>query len=159
MMLSKRPMRFFTQGLSRRDVPDRCTLLGSAARAARGRDARGEAPGRGDFWILKIAQGPASKARQALIPDLWESGAASVAASPMLDLVMSFRATPVWFAAALVPMVVSQIVRLEQSDPATWISWDYAGRVGALAVLGAIPSARNVAFRWAGLRMTYWQAA
>ena len=77
----------------------------------------------------------------------------------MVDLVMSFRATPVWFAAALVPMVVSQIVRLEQSDPATWISWDYAGRVGALAVLGAIPSARNVAFRWARLRMTYWQVA
>jgi hypothetical protein len=45
--------------------------------------------------------------------------------------------------AALVPMVVSQIVRLEQSDPATWISWDYAGRVGALAVLGAIASART----------------
>src|SRR5262245_66443606 len=79
----------------------------------------------------------------------------------MLDVAMSFRAipAPLWFMAALVPMVVSQIVRLEQSDPATWIFWDYAGRVGALAVLGAIPSARNVAFRWARLRMTYWQVA
>ena len=74
---------------------------------------------------------------------------------------MSLRAipAPLWFVAALVPMVVSQIVRLEQSDPATWISWDYAGRVGTLAVLGAIPSARTVAFQWERLRMTYWEAA
>ena len=51
---------------------------------------------------------------------------------------MSLRAVsaPLWFVAALVPMVLSQIVRLEQSDPATWIFWDYAGRLGALAVLG-----------------------
>jgi hypothetical protein len=55
---------------------------------------------------------------------------------------MSIRGfpAPLWFVAALVPLVMSQIVRLEQSDPATWISWDYAGRIGALAVLGAIPS-------------------
>jgi uncharacterized protein len=74
---------------------------------------------------------------------------------------MSFRAipAPLWFLAALVPMVVSQIVRLEQSDPATWISWDYAGRVGGLAVLGAIPSARAVAFKWERLRITPWEAA
>jgi hypothetical protein len=67
--------------------------------------------------------------------------------------------TPLWFAATLVPMVVSQIVRLEQSDPATWVFWDYAGRVGALAVLGAIPSARTVAFRWERFRITCWEAA
>ena len=74
---------------------------------------------------------------------------------------MSIRAipAPLWFVAALVPLVMSQIVRLEQSDPATWISWDYAGRIGALAVLGAIPSARTVAFQWERLRMTYWGAA
>jgi CAAX protease family protein len=74
---------------------------------------------------------------------------------------MSLRAVPapLWFVAALVPMVVSQIVRLEQSDPATWILWDYAGRIGALAVLGAIRSARTVAFQWERLRMTYWEAA
>jgi hypothetical protein len=60
---------------------------------------------------------------------------------------MSLRAVPapLWFVAALVPIMASQIVRLEQSDPATWILWDYAGRIGALAVLGAIPSARTVA--------------
>ena len=74
---------------------------------------------------------------------------------------MSIRAipAPLWFVAALVPLVMSQIVRLEQSDPATWISWDYAGRLGALAVLGAIPSARAVAFQRERLRMTYWEAA
>ena len=73
---------------------------------------------------------------------------------------MSHRAipAPLWFVAALVPMVASQIVRLEQSDPATWISWDYAGRVGALAVLGAIPSARIVTFHWERLRMTWLEA-
>ena len=74
---------------------------------------------------------------------------------------MSLRAipAPIWFVAALVLMVLSQIVRLEQSDPATWIVWDYAGRVGALAVLGAIPSARTVAFQWVRLRIAYWKAA
>jgi len=72
---------------------------------------------------------------------------------------MSLRATPapLWFVAALVPMVVSQIVRLQQSDPAAWIFWDYTGRLVALAVLGAIPSARSVAFRWGRLRMAHWE--
>ena len=74
---------------------------------------------------------------------------------------MSLRAIPAapLFVAAVVPMVVSQIVRLEQSDPATWIFWDYAGRVGGLAVLAAIPSGRIVAFQWERLRTTYLEAA
>ena len=74
---------------------------------------------------------------------------------------MSLRAipAPLWLVAALVPMVASQIVRLQQSDPATWMFWDYAGRLGALAVLGAIPSARTVAFRWQRLRLARWEAA
>ena len=74
---------------------------------------------------------------------------------------MSLRAipAPLWFVAALVPMVVLQIVRLEQSDPATWISWDYGGRIGALAVLSAIPTVRTVTFQRERLRMTYWEAA
>src|SRR5512136_2396270 len=73
---------------------------------------------------------------------------------------MSLRAipAPLWFVAALVPMVLSQIVRLKQSDPTTWIFWDYAGRLGALAVLGAIPSARMITFRWERLRMALWEA-
>ena len=72
---------------------------------------------------------------------------------------MSLRAIPAfaWFVAAVVPMVASQIVRLQQSDPATWIFWDYAGRLGTLAVLSAIPSARTVAFQWEGLRMARWE--
>jgi membrane protease YdiL (CAAX protease family) len=74
---------------------------------------------------------------------------------------MSLRAipAPIWFVSALVPMVVSQILRLQQSDPATWITWDYAGRLGGLAVLGAIPSARTVAFQWERFRMSPWEAA
>jgi hypothetical protein len=66
---------------------------------------------------------------------------------------------PLWFTAALVPMVASQILRLQQSNPATWILWDYTGRLGALAVLGAIPSARTVTFRWERLRLAWWEAA
>lgn len=56
-------------------------------------------------------------------------------------------AEPIWFAAALLPMVVSQIIRLRQHDPGIWLFWDYAGRLGGLAALAAIPSARAVAFR------------
>ena len=64
---------------------------------------------------------------------------------------------PLWFAAALFPMVVSQTVRLQQSDPAAWIVWDYAGRLGALAVLSAIPAARTIAFRFKRLRIARWE--
>ena len=65
--------------------------------------------------------------------------------------------TPLWFAAALIPMVGSQIVRLQQSDPAAWIVWDYAGRLGVLAVLCAIPAARKIAFRFEPLRIARWE--
>jgi uncharacterized protein len=66
---------------------------------------------------------------------------------------------PLWFVAALVPMVLSQIIRLHQSDPAAWIFWDYAGRLGALSVLAAVPSARTVTFRRERLRITRWEVA
>jgi membrane protease YdiL (CAAX protease family) len=61
--------------------------------------------------------------------------------------------------AALVPMVVSQILRLHQTDPATWIFWDYAGRLAGLAVLAAIPAARMAAFRLEPRRVTVWETA
>jgi membrane protease YdiL (CAAX protease family) len=53
-----------------------------------------------------------------------------------------------WFGLALLPMIGSQVARLHQHDAGSWIAWDYAGRLGALAILAAIPSARAVAFRW-----------
>jgi membrane protease YdiL (CAAX protease family) len=62
-----------------------------------------------------------------------------------------------WFAAALIPMIASQIVRLHQSQAANWIFWDYAGRIGALAILAAIPAARAVAFRWDKRQMSLWE--
>lgn len=79
--------------------------------------------------------------------------------NPRAPSTKSVRAVPapIWFAAALVPMLTSQILRLQQSDPATWIFWDYAGRLGALTVLGAIPSARIIAFQWERLRITLWE--
>jgi uncharacterized protein len=60
---------------------------------------------------------------------------------------------PVWFVLALIPMVMSQIVRLHQHDPETWIFFDYLGRLGALVILAVIPSARAVAFRRDRLRI------
>jgi uncharacterized protein len=66
---------------------------------------------------------------------------------------------PLWFVAALVPMVLSQVIRLHQSDAATWIFLDYAGRLGALLVLAAVPSVRTATFRREGLRITRWEAA
>src|SRR6516162_6121930 len=54
-------------------------------------------------------------------------------------------------------MIASQIVRLHQSQAANWIFWDYAGRIGALAILAAIPAARAVAFRWDKRQMSLWE--
>jgi membrane protease YdiL (CAAX protease family) len=51
-----------------------------------------------------------------------------------------------WFLLALVPAVVSQIVRLRQTDPVAWIASEYAGRLGSLAVLVIITAARTTAF-------------
>jgi hypothetical protein len=64
-----------------------------------------------------------------------------------------------WFPVAILPMVASQIVRLQQSDPAAWIFWDYAGRLSALAVLASIPLARKIAFRRERLQIYLWHAA
>ena len=66
----------------------------------------------------------------------------------------AIAAEPLWFMAALLPMVASQILRLQQSDPAAWLLCDYAGRIGALLVLAAIPAANAAAFRYEELRIT-----
>ena len=55
------------------------------------------------------------------------------------------------------PYGASQILRLQQPNPESWIFWDYAGRLGALAILAAIPSARAVAFRSERLRIVRWE--
>jgi hypothetical protein len=59
---------------------------------------------------------------------------------PCYTFAMSPRAfpAPVWFVAALIPMVASQIVRLQQHDPGSWIFWDYTGRLSGLAVIAKI---------------------
>lgn len=63
-----------------------------------------------------------------------------------------------WFAAPFAPMVASQLERLHQITPADWLIWDYAGRLGALAVLAAIPAARVVAFRRERLKVGWLEA-
>jgi membrane protease YdiL (CAAX protease family) len=55
--------------------------------------------------------------------------------------------------------VASQLVRLQQSDPALWLAWDYAGRLAALGVMAAIPSARAVAFKNSRLGVPLWELA
>jgi membrane protease YdiL (CAAX protease family) len=59
---------------------------------------------------------------------------------------LAAKPVPVWFAAAIASMVGMAIARLTQTAPTSWIACDYAGRVGALALLAAIPAARTVAF-------------
>ena len=79
----------------------------------------------------------------------------------MLASAVSVRSATasLWFPVAILPMVASQIVRLQQSDPAAWIFWDYAGRLAALAVLAFIPLARKIAFRRERLQINLWHAA
>jgi membrane protease YdiL (CAAX protease family) len=66
---------------------------------------------------------------------------------------------PGWFVIALLPMIASQILRLHQHDAASWIFWDYAGRLCGLGVLAAIPAARAVAFRREPRRLPLWRIA
>ncbi|HVG52178.1 MAG TPA: CPBP family intramembrane glutamic endopeptidase [Xanthobacteraceae bacterium] len=63
------------------------------------------------------------------------------------------------FAVALAAMVASQIARLQQSDPAAWLAFDYGGRILALAILFAIPAVRAVAFKKAPLSISWWETA
>src|SRR4051812_41851589 len=52
-----------------------------------------------------------------------------------------------WFVLALMALVASQVMRLHQHQTPSWLLWDYAGRITALTVLAAVPSARIAAFR------------
>ena len=52
-----------------------------------------------------------------------------------------------WFVLALMALVASQVIRLHQHQAPSWLLWDYAGRITALTVLAAVPSARIAAFR------------
>ncbi|MGP0090657.1 MAG: CPBP family intramembrane glutamic endopeptidase [Xanthobacteraceae bacterium] len=53
---------------------------------------------------------------------------------------------PLWYIAAIAAMMTMEMARLAQTASASWIACDYAGRIGALALLAAIPAARAVAF-------------
>src|ERR1700721_2647252 len=66
---------------------------------------------------------------------------------------------PVWFVAALIAMLASQIVRLQQHEPGLWIFWDYIGRLAGLAILALVPAARAVAFRRDQVRIVMWKVA
>jgi membrane protease YdiL (CAAX protease family) len=64
-----------------------------------------------------------------------------------------------WFGAALVPLVASQFIRLQQHQAASWLLWDYAGRIGALTILAAVPSVRVVAFRRSKRQVSFAEIA
>jgi len=72
---------------------------------------------------------------------------------------MNNRMPLLWFVAAFVPMVASQIVRLHQHDAAWWLICDYAGRIGAIAVLAANPQVRTIAFTRTPLRTDWRETA
>jgi len=67
------------------------------------------------------------------------------------------RSIPLWFVVVFVPMVLSQIIRLHQTSAVSWLICDYAGRIGALLLLAAIPAARVVAFRRRPLLISWWE--
>ena len=64
-----------------------------------------------------------------------------------------------WLYVALLPMVASQIVRLQQAGTAEWIIADYSGRIGTLALLLLIPAARKIAYHREPLAISLWEVA
>jgi membrane protease YdiL (CAAX protease family) len=46
---------------------------------------------------------------------------------------------------------------VQQTDAGLWVACDYAGRIGALAILAAVPAARAVAFRKFRLAISWWE--
>jgi membrane protease YdiL (CAAX protease family) len=63
---------------------------------------------------------------------------------------------PFWYILIFVPMVTSQVVRLYQTTALGWLICDYAGRLGALAILALIPMARATAYRQQPPLRTSW---
>jgi len=72
---------------------------------------------------------------------------------------MSDRTTlvPLWFLGTLAILVISQVLRLWQTDPILWTLCDYSGRLGALALLALIPAARAIAYMPQKLRTSWWE--
>src|SRR5689334_4143709 len=57
------------------------------------------------------------------------------------------RPITVWLLLVLCFDVAVQIIRLQHTDPAAWLLWDYISRVGALLLLAINPDMRAAAFR------------
>jgi membrane protease YdiL (CAAX protease family) len=72
------------------------------------------------------------------------------------NAVQTMAARPIlaWTTAAICLDVLSQIIRLQQTDPAAWLFWDYAGRLAVLAVLAADPAVRRAAYRRERLKIS-----
>jgi membrane protease YdiL (CAAX protease family) len=59
-----------------------------------------------------------------------------------------------WVIFAACAAVAAQVIRLQQTDPAAWIFWDYAGRLAALALLAANPAVRAAIYRSERLKIS-----
>jgi membrane protease YdiL (CAAX protease family) len=57
------------------------------------------------------------------------------------------RPITVWLVLVLGFDVAVQVIRLQQTDPAAWLFWDYTSRLGALILLAIDPDVRAMAFR------------
>jgi membrane protease YdiL (CAAX protease family) len=66
---------------------------------------------------------------------------------------------PYWFIGVLAVLVTSQVFRLFQTDAVYWTLCDYSGRIGALALLWFVPTARATAYQRQPLRTTWWETA
>ncbi len=66
---------------------------------------------------------------------------------------------PVLLFISLVPSILSQCVRLQQTTALGWILCDYSGRLGTLLVLAIIPVTRRIAFRKELIRISAIETA
>ncbi|MDQ7248510.1 CPBP family intramembrane glutamic endopeptidase [Dongia sedimenti] len=64
------------------------------------------------------------------------------------------RAIIGWMIAATGAEVMSQLIRLQQTEPPAWLFCDYAGRLAALALLAANPAVRGVVYRAEPLKIS-----
>jgi uncharacterized protein len=53
-----------------------------------------------------------------------------------------------WMLAAAGAAAISQVIRLQHTGPASWLFWDYAGRLTVLLLLALHPAVRSAVFRF-----------
>jgi membrane protease YdiL (CAAX protease family) len=67
---------------------------------------------------------------------------------------VAVRPIVTWTIAAIGLNVIIQIIRLQQTDSAAWLFWDYTGRLAVLAMLAANPVVRATVYRRERLKIS-----